>query len=349
MTMSRTTRFATLFAGLFLAFSMVAVDQADARRGGSFGSRGARTFQSAPPTRTAPQPTAPVERSMTPNTGQAANPATTNAARPGAAAQQRPGFMGGFGGAMIGGLLMGGLLGMMMGQGFGGLAGMFGMLMQVLLIGGVIWLALRFFRSRQASNAGPAMAGAGAGGGNFNSGGGNFNYRDAAPSDEGGKANGGSRSFSIPSIGGSRANAAPQQPVTQEITVSGEDLDTFQRMLTEVQEAFGREDHKALRRLVTPEMVSYLSEELADNAQNGVRNDVTNVQLLQADIAESWNEGDRDYATAAMNYSSIDVTRNRTTGEVVDGDENEPTETTELWTFVRQNGGDWQLSAIQQA
>lgn len=349
MTMSRTTRFATLFAGLFLAFSMVAVDQADARRGGSFGSRGARTFQSAPPTRTAPQPTAPVERSMTPSTGQSANPAATNAARPGAAAQQRPGFFGGFGGAMIGGLLMGGLLGMMMGQGFGGLAGMFGMLMQVLLIGGAIWLALRFFRSRQASNAGPAMAGAGAGGGNFNSGGGNFNYRDAAPSDEGGKANGGSRSFSIPSIGGSRANAAPLQPVTQEITVSGEDLDTFQRMLTEVQEAFGREDHKALRRLVTPEMVSYLSEELADNAQNGVRNDVTNVQLLQADIAESWNEGDRDYATAAMNYSSIDVTRNRTTGEVVDGDENEPTETTELWTFVRQNGGDWQLSAIQEA
>ena len=43
----RTTRFATLFAGLFLAFSMVAIDHADARRGGSFGSRGLRTFQSA--------------------------------------------------------------------------------------------------------------------------------------------------------------------------------------------------------------------------------------------------------------------------------------------------------------
>ena len=340
MKMSRTTRFATLFAGLFLAFSMVAVDQADARRGGSFGSRGTRTFQSAPPTRTAPQPAAPMERSMTPNTGQAANPAT-NAARPGAAAQQRPGFMGGFGGAMIGGLLMGGLLGMMMGQGFGGLAGMFGMLMQILLIGGAIWLAIRFFRSRQAPNAGPAMAGAGAGGGNFN-------YRDAAPADAG-KANGGSRSFSIPSIGGSRSGAAPQQPVTKDITVSGEDLDTFQRMLTEVQEAFGREDHKALRRLVTPEMVSYLSEELADNAQNGVRNDVSDVQLLQADIAESWSEGDRDYATAAVQYSSIDVTRNRATGEIVEGDADKPTETTELWTFVRQDGGDWQLSAIQAA
>lgn len=335
MKLSRTTRFATLFAGLFLAFSMVAVDQADARRGGSFGSRGTRTFQSAPPTRTAPQQTAPMERSMTPNTGQAANPAT-NAARPGAAAQQRPGFMSRFGGSMLGGLLMGGLIGMMLGQGFGGLAGMFGMLLQVLLIGGAIWLALRFFRSRQATNSGPAMAGAGAGGGNFN-------YRDAAPREEG------KRAFNIPNIGGSGLGSAPQQPATREIELDQSDLETFQRMLTEVQEAFGREDHKALRRLVTPEMVSYLSEELADNAQNGVRNDVTDVHLLQADIAEAWNEGDRDYATAALNYSSIDVTRNRATGEVVDGDAKEPTETTELWTFVRQNGGDWQLSAIQEA
>ncbi|TJV04325.1 MAG: hypothetical protein E5Y18_27045, partial [Mesorhizobium sp.] len=72
---SRSSRFAVLFAGLFLAFSMVTADYAEARRGGSFGSRGTRTFQSVPPTRTAPQPAAPVERSMTPNT------ATNNAAR----------------------------------------------------------------------------------------------------------------------------------------------------------------------------------------------------------------------------------------------------------------------------
>ncbi|RUW92298.1 hypothetical protein EOA30_34155, partial [Mesorhizobium sp. M8A.F.Ca.ET.059.01.1.1] len=92
---SRTSRFAALFAGLFLAFSMVAIDHAEARRGGSFGSRGTRTFQSAPPTRTAPAPTAPVERSMTPNTG------VNNAARQPQAGPQRPGFMSGFGGTMM--------------------------------------------------------------------------------------------------------------------------------------------------------------------------------------------------------------------------------------------------------
>ncbi len=333
MKLSRTTRFATLFAGLFLAFSMVAVDHADARRGGSFGSRGARTFQQAPATRTAPQPAAPVERSMTPNTGPAAT--QNSAARPGAAAQQRPGFMNGFGGSMLRGLMLGGLIGLLLGQGFGGLAGMFGMLLQVLLIGGAIWLVVRMLRARPTHSSEPAMAGAGSGGGNPS-------YRDAAPRAEG------KRAFNIPSIGGG-LGSAQQQPASREIELDQGDLDTFQRLLTDVQEAFGREDHKALRRLVTSEMVSYLSEELADNAQQGVRNDVTDVHLLQADIAEAWNEGDRDYATAALNYSSIDVTRNRATGEVVDGDASEPTETTELWTFVRQNGGDWQLSAIQQA
>ncbi len=331
MRLSRTTRFATLFAGLFLAFSMVSIDYADARRGGSFGSRGMRTFQSAPPTRTAPQPAAPVERSMTPNT------APTNAARQNQLSQQRPGFMNGFGGSMLRGLMLGGLIGLLLGQGFGGLAGMFGFLLQALLIGGAIWLAIRLFRSQPVRSREPAMAGAG--------GRGDFAYRDASPRE--GEGNSG-RSFKIPNIG-SGSQASPQPVSSEEISLQQDDRETFQRLLTEVQEAFGREDHAALRRLATPEMVSYLSEELAANAKKGVRNDVSDVHLHQADIAESWREGDSDYATAALQYSSRDVTVDRATDQVVEGDADKPTETTELWTFVRQRGDDWKLSAIQEA
>ena len=40
--------------------------------------------------------------------------------------------------------------------------------------------------------------------------------------------------------------------------------------------------------------------------------------------------------------------RDRATGKVVEGDER-LTETTELWTFVRPRGGEWKLSAIQEA
>lgn len=325
---SRTSRFAALFAGLFLAFTMVAMDHAEARRGGSFGSRGMRTFQSAPPTRTAPAPTAPVERSMTPNTG------VSTAARQPQAGLQRPGFMSGFGGTMMRGLLLGGLIGLLVGQGFGGLAGMFGFLLQALLIGGAIMLAIRFFRSRSPA---PALAGAG------NVQAPRFENRATAQ-----QQTNPARSFTIPGFGGGSGGGSPATG-SDEITLAQTDLDTFQQLLTDVQEAFGREDHAALRRAVTPEMVSYLSEELADNAHKGLRNEVSDIILLQADVAESWREDSRDYATAALRYESRDVTRERASGKVVEGDEEHPTETTELWTFVRENGSNWKLSAIQQA
>lgn len=326
MMISRSSRFAVLFAGLFLAFSMVTADYAEARRGGSFGSRGTRTFQSVPPTRTAPQPAAPVERSMTPNT------ATNNAARQ-TPAVQRPGIFSGLGGSMMRGLLLGGLIGLLLGQGFGGLAGMLGLLLQGLLIGGAIMLIIRFFRSQSARNQAPAMAGVPRSMDNFG--------RNAAAQREADNVS----SFPIPGIGSGFGRTAP---ANDQITMTPADLDTFQQRLTEVQEAFGREDHAGLRRLATPEMVSYLSEELADNAKNGIRNEVSNVSLLEADIAESWREDDRDYATAALRYESLDVMRDRASGKIVAGEADRPTETTELWTFTRQNGGDWRLAAIQQ-
>jgi predicted lipid-binding transport protein (Tim44 family) len=63
--------------------------------------------------------------------------------------------------------------------------------------------------------------------------------------------------------------------------------------LTEVQEAYGREDHAALRRLATPEMVSTCPR-TCRQCQNGLRNDVSDISLLEADVAESWREDDRE-------------------------------------------------------
>jgi predicted lipid-binding transport protein (Tim44 family) len=322
------TKILALFAGLLLAFSMVSVDQAEARRGGSFGSRGFRTQQSVPPTRTAPNQAAPVERSMTPNTA-------PNAARQQSAAPQRPGFMNGLGGSMMRGLLLGGLIGLLLGQGLGGMAGFLGLLLQGLLIGGVVMLALRFLRSQKSQQ--PAMAGAG----NGNGAGGMARQAHSGTNRAGG--------FSVPSFGGQSASASVQSaPEEQDLKLDQGDLDRFEALLGEVQDAFAREDHAGLRRLVTPEMVSYLSEELAHNAHKGLRNDVSQVKLLEADIAESWSEGARDYATAALCYEALDVMRDRATGEIVEGDANAPSQTTEIWTFLRENGGDWKLSAIQQ-
>lgn len=91
---TRSRRWLALLA-VSLAVTFTAVDFAEARRGGSFGSRGSRTFSTPAPTPTAPRTVAPVERSMTPRTDQ-----NTGAVRtPGVQQAQRPGgFFGGFGG-----------------------------------------------------------------------------------------------------------------------------------------------------------------------------------------------------------------------------------------------------------
>jgi predicted lipid-binding transport protein (Tim44 family) len=78
-----------------------------------------------------------------------------------------------------------------------------------------------------------------------------------------------------------------------------------------------------------------------------VVNKVSNVKLLQGDLAEAWREGSTDYATVALRFSLIDKTIERSTGRMVEGSDT-PEEVTEIWTFVRRPGSDWELSAIQQ-
>ena len=127
--------------------------------------------------------------------------------------------------------------------------------------------------------------------------------------------------------------------------MSPADFDAFEKLLGEVQTAYSREDLGALRAHVTPEMLSYFSEELAQNASRGVVNQISDIKLLQGDLSEAWREVKDEYATVAMRYSLDDKLIDRASSRVV---EEEPSEATELWTFRRATGGQWQLSAIQQ-
>ncbi|MFS8112328.1 Tim44 domain-containing protein [Rhizobium jaguaris] len=322
---SAVPRFAQIAAIVVLATAscLTSFDDANARRAGSFGgfgSRGTRTFDAPAITRTAPTQAAPIDRTMAPRTQQ---PQT--ATQPPINAQPRPGLFGGFGGSMIGGLIAGGILGMLIGHGFGGGFGFLGMLLQVVLIFLAIRFAIQFFANRQRTPyAAPGP---------------NASYNMNASQRP---------SFSIPTIGGGTAAAAPRtRQANDEIGLSQADLDRFEQLLTEIQSAYGSEDYGTLRRLTTPEAMSYLAEELGENATKGVRNSVTNVRLLQGDIAEAWREDNAEYATLAMRYSSVDALVDRATGRLVDGDDRNASETTEIWTFVRKPGSDWKLSAIQ--
>lgn len=330
-----------IFAALVLF-----VGDLDARpsSGGSFGSRGSRTFSAPPSTNTAPR-AAPLERTITQPTrpGAVAN----SPARPGQQAGglfNRPGLMGG----LLAGFLGAGLLGMLFGNGLlgglGGLASMVGLILQIGLVVIVAMLAWKWWQRRNApaTASGPALRDMGdyTGSGNQPYGGGN----GAGPQTQ---ARGGFLGGLGGGLGGlGMGGAAPA--AESNIELEKEDFDEFERLLSDVSLAYADEDYTKLRTLATPEMLSYFSEELAKISSRGLANKVSDIKLLQGDLAEAWREGDTDYATVAMRYQIRDVTVDRATGNVIEGSP-EPQEVTELWTFRRERGGKWVLSAIQQA
>ena len=325
-------RFSRLVAvlGAFALAGVLLASEADARAGGGFssGSRGMRTFNTPSATPTAPSGGSVFQRSVT----QPGTPAAT-AARPGAATGGglfgRPGGL--FGGGLLGGLAAGfigaGLFGLLFGHGLfggmGGFASVLGLLLQVALVVIVARLAWAWWqrRNQPAFAGGPALRNTPA-------------LRDVGL---GGLGAG---------LGGGGASAKPAAN-KDEVGIKPEDYDAFERLLGEVQNAYSAEDLNALRAAVTPEMLSYFSEDLAHNASRGVVNQVSDAKLLQGDLAESWHEGDVDYATVAMRFSLVDKTVERATGRVVDGSD-QPQQVTEVWTFMRAQGGGWLLAAIQQ-
>jgi predicted lipid-binding transport protein (Tim44 family) len=315
--------FRPLLAALALAavVTMVVTD-AQARPRISAGSRGSNTFNAAPPTATAPNAAAPVNRTMT-------QPGAPGMNAPGARppVSQPGGLFGGFGrglaGGLLGGLLGAGLFGMLFGGGFmsgiAGFASIIGLLLQVGLIVIVGMLIYRWWQRRSQPQA--ALAGIPQG---------MDTQQRSALSGFG--------------FGGGSSSAAPAK---EPLETTHADFDTFERLLGEVQTAYGREDLSALRSRVTPEMLSYYAEELSENASRGVINELGDVKLLQGDLAEAWREGDKEYATVAMRYSLRDRYVDRATGRAAEGND-QPQEATEVWTFTRAGGGNWLVSAIQQ-
>lgn len=336
-------RSASLLAAIAAVTLALAPALAEARVGGgrSSGSRGSQTYSPPAATQTAPNQARPVERSMTEPGRNAAAPAQAQRPFGQAAGAATGGFfsrspfmaglMGGLIGVGLGGLLFGnGLFG-----GISGFAGFLGLLLQIALIAGLVWLLVRLVRGSRGGAPRPAMAGAGTGA--------TPPYGMARTGHGPAAAGGGGLG-----LGGARGAAAASSGLAR-VQLDKADFDAFERNLAETQAAWTRGDLPALQRLATPEMVQYFADDLAEHASRGVKNEVREVKLEQGDLSEAWRENGRDYATVAMRFSMIDVTRRLSDGAVVEGDPNRRTEAVEIWTFVRAGGGGtWLLSAIQQ-
>jgi predicted lipid-binding transport protein (Tim44 family) len=304
-----------------------AVANAKMGRGLSSGSRGSRTFAPPPPTRTAPAPAAPMQRSVTPEPAPQPAPSMAQPSRPSVNPAMAPGggsFGRGLLGGLAGGLLGAGLFGLLSGHGFlgglGGFASFIGLLLQLLLIVFLARLAIQWFAGRRLAGAVP--------GGSARP---SFAFQGAGPSAGAGG-------------GAPRETSAP-------INLRPDDFNAFERLLGDTQAAYSQEDFTRLNELATPEMVSYFSDDIRANAREGVVNRISDVKLLQGDLSEAWREGADEYATVAMRFSLTDLFVDRASGKTVSGSP-QPTQSTELWTFRRPagRGADaWKLSALQQA
>ena len=149
------------------------------------------------------------------------------------------------------------------------------------------------------------------------------------------------------------ANSTTDEQDTKVYAVSTEDKAAFQQLLREIQTAWSAQDVAALRRHLTPEMLSYFSTALAEDHSQGVRNHVEDVVLLKGDVREAWSEDSTDYATVDLRWNARDYTVSTTIprgepGYLVEGSEDTATESIEVWTFMRVRNGQWLLSAIQQ-
>jgi predicted lipid-binding transport protein (Tim44 family) len=308
----RRLRIATIVVSC--AFLALAPSLAEAAAGNSrsMGSRGSQTYNPAPGT-------APVERSITPRTAPqqpqyVPRPAPVSPMGGGFFSQHpfMTGLMGGFIGAGLAGMLFGHSAYAADASPTGS---MLGLLLQIALIGGLVYLGYRLFRRRFEPNAASA---------------GQATYYTAEPV-AGGMA-----------AGAGRAVAGPP------VTIADADYAAFGDLLLGIQSAWSKGDLAGLKRFATPEMLSYFAEELSRNASQGLENRVEHVTLVKGDLLEAWQEDGLEYATAQMRWSALDYMV-RVDGSAVSGTPAQAVEHTEAWTFVRSRGGHWLLSAIQQA
>lgn len=295
--------------------SLLLVDTATvwARAGGG-GSRGSRSYSA--PARPTPSP---VPANPTSSPRQLSQPPPSQPQRP----SFFSGLMGGIAGFALGGLI-GSLLFGGIGHGFGGGIG----LLEILIIGGGIFLLLRAFRAR--ANA-PQPAYAGTPGSAYGAGGDGLSSSGAAPA-------------SAPSELDRGIEYIRQMDPAFEPGVFAQ---WAQRVFIDVQDGIGRRDVSVLTDRLTPQEYARLQgqcDQLRDGRQT---NRVEQIQFKRAEVTEAWQENGQDWATVYFAVLLADYTIDDATGNVVDGSRS-PQDIEECWTFTRPVGPKaWRLSAIQ--
>lgn len=298
-----------------------------ARAGGgmSSGSRGSRSYsapsRSSGPTDTSPGSTTP---GRNPSMGTPSQPSS------GGFFSRSPfmqGLAGGLAGGLIGSLLFGGIghasPGGMMGGGIG--------LLEIVLIGLLLFFAWRFFKKR----------------------------RLAAQSHYSGSET--FQEYREPDYSTSTSTSgaySPQSEVEEGLwrlrqgdpRLSEEALkETFQDIFFRIQAAWMNRSLDGISGMVSGEMADYLAVEFESMKKKGRINRLENIAVRRIETTEIWQEMGKDYVTVLLTANLLDYTVDDKTGEVIGGDKLNPVKFEEFWTFCREIGSsDWKLAAINQ-
>lgn len=294
---------------------------ARAGRGGSVGSRGSRSF-SAPSTPSSPS--APSPGFSTPGR----QPSPGMPTQPQGGFLGRSPFMSGLAGGLAGGLLGSMLFGGSGHAATGGAArGGIGLL-DLVIIGLILYFAWKFFRRRRLASQ---------------------------------PFQGDSRFTDFPDSGFAARPPLTQAPVGEveegfrrfqqvDPRFSADDLkEAFQDLFFRIQAAWMNRSMDAIQGLVVPEMGAYFAREFEAMRRQGRVNRLENIAVRKVEPSEVWQEEGKDYVTVLITANLLDYTVDDRTGEIVEGDRMNPVKFQEFWTFCRDFGASaWRLAAINQ-
>jgi len=246
--------------------------------------------------------------------------------------QQQPGYQtqppasrGSFMKGLAGGLA-GGFLGSMLFSSFGHAAGIGGMgaggigMFDIILIGGLIYLGFRIWKSRQNQQR-PV-------------------YAAASP-----------MAASSAYAGGGMQDVGyfGQSPAPYAVPTSRIDRNTAEDIFFRVQGAWTRQDLSLVQDLVDREVARVLEADLQELKSNQSINRLENIAVRQVEIGEGWVEGDREFVRVRFTASLLDYTVDAKSGAVKEGSSSEPVKFDENWIFAKSQGrSNWQLAGIEQ-
>ena len=229
----------------------------------------------------------------------------------------------------LGSLLFGGLS---HGMGMGGFGESGIGLLDIVLIGGLLYMLYKFMRRRKEAQS---TAGYSYQTGSSPQAGQQAGFADASRD----------RGYAEGDVQTGLSHIRQMDPSFDEARYRDLCMDNFFK----IQGAWINRDMSAVRNILTEEMFGILQRDADKLKAERKINKLDNVAVRSVDITEAWQESGVDFITVRFLANLLDYTVSES-GELLSGSKTDPVKFEEYWTFTRPVGNNtWQLSAINQA